>query len=392
MINFALFLHFYQPSTQFPEVLAEINRSSYEPLISIFKDYPRAKVTVNLAGSLLDLWRETGRADIIHWWKETLRSGSLEVVGSAKYHPLLPKLPFSEIQRQVLLQEHSLHDVLDLGTPRGFFPPEMGYSRRVAEAVASRGYSWILLDGSADSGQKSPLTLHPPFTTVKEIAGLNLKALFRDTVFSQRVAFAELTRLDEFMATIRSWKTDQGYFILAMDAETFGWHRPDQLNLLRAIFEAEENGRLGVKLVSLSEICQTFASGGQTEPLTSTWGMAIEEVEKGRIFPRWDNPANEIHRAQWQLFNLAVSAVSSDSDHVRARQALDLGEQSDQFWWAGGDPCWHPLMVEKGAELLKQAVVFAPNAMLSDKEKAEDLVMTIKKLGRAKFGNKPISC
>src|SRR5581483_9544072 len=101
VIYWAPLLHFYQPPMQIPEVLRKVVDESYRPLIDVFRQYPYAKVTVNINGVLTEMLYESGYEDVIDGLRSLSEAGTLEFVGSGKYHPILPLLPDAEIRRQI---------------------------------------------------------------------------------------------------------------------------------------------------------------------------------------------------------------------------------------------------------------------------------------------------
>lgn len=391
MLKIGFLLHFYQPSTQFPEILDKITRRSYEPLLSIFEEFPEAHFTVNFGGSLIELWQRSGRSDLISRCKNVLQKGNIEVVGTAKYHPLLSKIPPTEIESQIRLQEETLSKYLQVPKPRGFFPPEMAYARPLAESLSRLGYNWVLLDQKAcpDSADSSDVT---KAEFVSKIHSLPIKAIFREAPLSYRIAFASIKTLKNFKTAIEHLLTTDGYIILAMDAETFGWHRRTQLRFLRLILKANRSKKAGFELSTISSIVDKFPAGSQIEPLVSSWGNMELSDSGDRIFPRWDNPNNQVHQLQWQLLSLAITACGNDPEDSPSREFLAMGEQSDQFWWASGNPCWLPPMVRSGAELLEKAVHSSPSADSDQKARATFLKDEIIKVGLDKFGKKPVRC
>ncbi|KKT75569.1 MAG: Glycoside hydrolase family 57 [Microgenomates group bacterium GW2011_GWA2_44_7] len=391
MLNIGLLLHFYQPSTQFSETLRKITLRSYEPLLTLFEEFPEAKFTVNLTGSLLDLWEQSGRGDIINRWRAILNQGNIEVVGTAKYHPLLFKLPSGEVERQLLLQEAVLKRLLNLSKPLGFFPPEMGYSRVTAEVISKLGYRWVLLDRSARLGTDFPSTPEVSRET-NSIYNLPIKVVFRDPNLSYKIAFAEVRSLKNFKKVIDPLTDQNGHIVLAMDAETFGWHRRTQMNLLRSFLKADKKRASSFKLLNISRIVEDSSLGAELEPLDSTWGFFRETAAGVRVFPRWDNPENPVHNLQWRLLKLAIEASSLEPEGSTARSFLDQGEQSDQFWWASADPCWLPPMVKAGTDLLEKSILSSSRASLEQKKEATRLALEIIDVGQEKFGKKSKRC
>src|SRR6185295_17930864 len=107
----------------------------------------RARLTININGILCELLEKYGGQDVLDNIKKLLKSGVIELTGSAKYHAFLPLLPESEIERQILLNETTLKKYFGTAWKKsGFFSPEMAYSKKVARVAASLGYKWIIVD------------------------------------------------------------------------------------------------------------------------------------------------------------------------------------------------------------------------------------------------------
>src|SRR6266498_1278614 len=125
MIYWAPVLHFYQPPTQFPEVLKRVCRESYRPLIDLLGEFTRSRATVNINGALTEMLLDSGHDDIIEGLKQLAGNGRIELVGSAMYHPILPLLPECEIRRQIALNQTTNQRAFgDAYQPAGFFAPE----------------------------------------------------------------------------------------------------------------------------------------------------------------------------------------------------------------------------------------------------------------------------
>jgi len=380
-LRLALFLHIYQPPTQFPEVTKEITETSYLKIIEILKKNPQAKITLNICGSLAAQLQNADCHGLITDLHGLAREGRVELTGSAAYHPLLPKLPDNEIIRQIELNEKINKGVFgNTCQPSGFFPPEMAYQRRVGEIVEKLGYKWLLLDESAfprRSGFRYNDRLY-------DLEGTSLKVFFRERETSLAIAFAKVASVSDFKKIFLNRIAPQSFIILAMDGETFGHHQIYQLNFLDGFFACFKSG-----LVTISELLTMFDRVETVEPLTSTWGATIEDSELGRVFPRWDNPKNPIHRWQWKLFRLALKFSNCQG---RVRNLLDKAVHSDQFFWAAHDPCWHPEMIERGARMLRDVVLDIGDASVGDKKKAEMLYEKIIETGKKMYGEEIVAC
>lgn len=399
-MDIALFLHFYQPPTQFSDVLESVIRQSYDPILTLLENNPQVKVTVNMNASL------TEQLSLNHWeilakFRRLCERRQIELVGSAAYHPLLVKIPEAEISRQIKINEEintrlwqvSSQRFKGVESPsvsriRGFFAPEMAINDKVLSAVKSAGYSYILADESAISSEKARL-LGMGRIFIDKATGL--KVIVRHKEVSLDVAFSKIQTTADLLSKA-SQLYGNNYLILAMDGETFGHHRPEQLNLLSSLFSGAvaSDGASGLSLISLSEL---LARNSSSEP------TSIQESSWAESFDRWDNPESPIHKYQWELLNLAIEMVSSDPErdesYWQARNLLDKGLHSDQFWWASYKPCWHYKMVQRGALLLLTSVSILRDESAEIKAKkaqAEDLYHKLTSTSLEMYGDTVVAC
>jgi len=134
-IYWAPLLHVYQPPTQELEILKKINKECYRPLFSTIENYDNAKFTLNINGCLVDLLYEYGMADTMDLLKNLVSENKIEILGTAKYHPIN-----EEINRK---------EFGNIWEKKGFFPPELAVSTKVTEIIYKLGYKWIILSGIA---------------------------------------------------------------------------------------------------------------------------------------------------------------------------------------------------------------------------------------------------
>ena len=386
-IIWANLLHLYQPPTQFTPVLRKIAEESYFELTNIFRTYPKAKVTLNICGSLTEQLLTNGLELLVEQIKELALAGKVELVGSAKYHPILPKLPKEEMRRQIEINNETNRKAFGPAwNPTGFFPPEMAYSRDVAEIVTQMGFRWMVLSEYA-----FPPTVDtaPDNDVIYSMKGMPLKIFFRQGKPSLDLAFGKIWSPEEFYQAASGSIRPGGYLLTAMDGETFGHHRPGLEKVLAAIYQ---DPRFEPHFIS--ELPNLFPKGPEVEPLPSSWGLEGNELRRGIIYPRWDYPGNSIQSRQWQLLNLAIKSVwatsKTDVNYPGVRDLLDKALHSDQFWWAGARPNWHFRMVEAGARMLKDVVWQASGASEEDKAQATQLHQEIIDLGMKLHGDRVI--
>lgn len=370
----ANFLHFYQPPTQKSFWVKKIAAESYRKLVRGLLEHPAAKVTLNINGVLDELLEQNGEIDIIDGLRELLKRGQIEMTASAKYHPLLPMLPDDEIIRQIELNNETHKKYFgDLYQPKGFFPPEMAFSKHVAEVVAQQGYEWIIVDELSFHKERGTVD----YSAIYDVAGLkDFHIFFRERSMSYKILSGQMGTGNLLIETLGDRLKKNEYLLTAMDGETFGHHRPGLEHLLFEIYQSKE-----LQTALISELPGLFPKRLEVDPLPSTWALMEKDLEKNEPFSRWQDSRNVIHQLQWQLTNLALKVVHASKPKQKnfdqARHALDSALHSDQYWWASAKPWWSLEMMERGAKELRDVVNAAPAATAAQRHQAQDLYQKI---------------
>ena len=361
----ANFLHFYQPPTQKKIWVDRITEESYRRVLKGLLDHPAARVTLNINGVLLDLWEEFGHKDVIEMVDQLLDRGQIELTGSAKFHPLLPKIPEDEIKRQIELNAVTLKKYFGDYQPKGFFPPEMAYDSVVAKVAKEMGFSWIIAEELSYPGKVA-------YDRIYQDQETGITLFFRERETSYKILSGQLGTDRLFLEALgaRVWKNE--YLLTAMDGETFGHHRPGMDRALMELLSLE-----AVPTVLISELPEKFPQVEEVSPRPSTWALMEKDLEKKVPFARWDDPDNEIHKTQWELTELAIKTVRNSKDPGKSREMLDRAIHSDQYWWASARPWWSLEMIERGAFELKETISMVPAAADEIKQKAKDLYFSI---------------
>jgi len=361
----ANFLHFYQPPTQKKIWVDRITTEAYRPVLKGLLGHPSARVTFNINGVLLDLWEEFGHKDVIEMVGQLLNKKQIELTGSAKFHPLLPKIPVEEIKRQIELNALTINKYFGDYQPKGFFPPEMAYDAVVAKAAQEMGFSWIIAEELS-----CPSRVQYDRIYQEQETGITL--FFRERETSYKILSGQLGTGKLFLDELGDRVDKNEYLLTGMDGETFGHHRPGMDRALMELLSLE-----AVPTVLISELPEKFPQVERVEPRPSTWALMEKDLEKKIPFARWDDPDNEIHKMQWELTELAIKTVRDSKDPGKAREMLDRAIHSDQFWWASARPWWSLEMIERGAFELKEAVLTTSDAADEAKKKAQELYYSI---------------
>ena len=374
----ANFLHFYQPPTQKEFWVKKIANESYRVIVRGLLANPTDRLTLNINAGLTELFDRYGCHDVIDGLRQLAERGQIEFTGSAKYHPFLPLIPDEEIRRQILLNTETNKKYFgDAYNPKGFFPPEMGYSRHVAEVVKSMGFSWIIVDELAYNGQMNQLKSDTLYT----LKGMeDFHVFFRERDASFRILSAEVG-ISVFSAgmmlkLLGDRVNGDGYLLTAMDGETFGHHRPGLDTLLFEMYTVPE-----LRSVTLSELPGLITKKEECDPLSSSWALMRKDLEQKTPFSRWNDETNPIHKMQWRLTALAIESAhrlpSTDPAYPSVRQMLDRAIHSDQYWWASASPWWSIEMMEAGAKDLSDVVLTNPVATEEERKEAVELYHNI---------------
>jgi hypothetical protein len=304
--------------------------------------------------------------------------GQVEFTASAKYHPFLPLIPDNEIRRQIELNTETNRRYFgDSYQPKGFFPPEMGYSRRVADVVRSMGFEWLIIDELAYSGKLHDIK----WDTIYDLKGADDFTIFfreRDTSF--RILSAEVGVSIFSARMLLNWlgkrlQTNE-LMLTAMDGETFGHHRPGLDALLFELYTVPE-----LESVTLSEARQRMTKRATVDPLSSSWALMRKDLEQKTPFSRWSDETNPIHVMQWELTGLAIASIDkladTDPSFKTVRHELDRAIHSDQYWWASASPWWSIEMIEGGAKELRDVVLHNPSSSEVEKARVQELYQNI---------------
>ncbi len=355
-MKWANFLHFYQPANQQPDILEAIVAQSYRPIIEGIKNHKRVHLTLNMNGALFELFHKYGYEDLIKDLRDLVAEGRIEITGSAKFHALLPLLSDEEIIRQIELNTETLRHFLGDYTPNGFFSPEMAYDERVGKIIDKLGFKWIILDEISCGGEVGQVD----YSQIYKIPGSNLNVYFRDRRLSNLIMSAVVRSRDTLLEAMKDELQNGNYVVTAMDAETFGHHRPGLEKMLFEIFETPE-----FELVRISDVEKYYKVEKEISPAKATWASSKEDIEHEIQFLSWNDPENIIHKWQWDFTTLVLNEVQNmNYQHPRyelVRKKMDMGLASDHFWWASAKPWWSLEMIEYGAFTLLDTLRHVPD-------------------------------
>ncbi len=357
-MRWANILHIYQPPHWPAATVRKVARESYRPLMRILKRHPEIRITLNCAGSLSEQLRALKYHDIIRDIRQLARQGQIELLGSALYHPILPKLPEAEMRRQIQLNTQVNKKILGaVYQPRGIFLPELAYSPAVARVTQKLGFRYMILDEIAHTGRFGEVTPDTQYIHRQTKQAV----VFRNKFISDFLAFrAPLSRPAAFWTELKQGGRSEHTLITAFDGEGLGHHRPGADKLWERLMTDAR-----VESVTISQLLKTYHATASVSPLRSSWSSRPSELKRREPYILWDDRTNPIHQLQWLLLYKTVRFVTRHRRHPyypRARKLLDQRLASDQFWWASAKPWWSKEIVDtKTMELVDIIKLIEPN-------------------------------
>jgi predicted glycosyl hydrolase (DUF1957 family) len=370
--------HLYQPPHWNPSIIRRVARESYVPLMKFLVAHPRIRVTLNVAGSLTRQLEKLGYAALLRDMATVGKRGQVEFLASAMYHPILPLVPEREVKRQIQLNTEMNRRILGAWyKPRGFFPPELAIDSRTAHIIARLGFSYLLADEISAHGNRRAKQTH-----IHRLSKTKMRIAFRYRSASDYIAFSATGRdLNKFVDLV-SVGLHGDILLTAMDGENLGHHRR-----VTATFWYKVVQQSHIKTMTLGDLVRVVRTFDPVTPHAGSWSTTEDDIRNRLPFPLWHDPANELHKLQWELTNLMLKTVEQarrDPGYAAARHELDQTLASDQFWWASMKPWWSMEIVQDAA--LRSLTTLANLSAVRDnthtraRKLAEAIIQTATKL------------
>ncbi len=404
-MKIAFLLHLYQPATQEESLFRRVFTQSYQPLIKLIKNKKNVGFTLNVPLSLLEQMDRYGYKDWIADVKDLYHSERVELVGSAAYHPLLTKISENSAEQQIILNEYSLgyyfgshqgfegEPSLMLKNVNGFFAPECAVNESVANLVGQLGYSWMLVDEPALGEGVTPETYY-------RAGSGSLKFVPRNTAISNLLSFKRDTGVSDVVSALKRYGSD---VVVALDGEMFGHHFSEGMLLLEELMSAFN--REDIKLVTVSELLNTFDEKKIPGLKESTWGADENDTKNGNIYPFWFCKGNKSQELLYKLDQKIAEAFSRNfrlldiqdydtvpfwitsgtndvlNSYLSALLPFLKSQQSDKYWWASNKLTFlGSVLSHKGMILASLAFVEEFSMLLRDLDSAAadeiDLLVT----------------
>ncbi len=310
----------------------------------MLEKHDQIKTTLNISGVLLDLLEQWNHEETIQLIRKLVYKGNIEIVGTAKFHPLLPIIPEKEVSHQIKLNQET--NKKHFGRDgKGFFSPELAIDEKVLKIIQNHGYEWTIVSGIGSQPGKW-------ITNKIQYTPEGLIIFYRDDIISNKIAFNEITAenfvqeilVNDSASTLPTASSDE-FLITAMDGETFGHHiaQYEKIFLEQAYILIEEHK--AVKSVFISELIDIFPKGEETIPRSSSWSTTGKDMESGVFFPLWNHPSNPVHKVLNKMSNSLERIISlcdvnhkkntiDENYYLTARHFYDKSLYSCSSWWA----------------------------------------------------------
>lgn len=341
-----LVIEFYLPPSHGGEAVVRTAKEAFRPILERLEKRPHAPVTIGLDPGVARSLLRHGQSSILSRIAEAVERGQAELAAGSLGHPLLPRLPRAEIERQIRLGHETMSELMGRSwRPQGLLPPALAWARQVAETAADRGLRWILADELALGGLG-----RTPLHRVATLQGRKDVLLY----FRDRALSAALADGDE-KAFLERATVPGGYRVAVVPARSFA--AQGKLALLDSILDGK-----GPMLATLTSLASAFPDREAVEPLPSSWRTTPRELAAGVPFGPWSAPDNPIHGMLWRLVGLGFEATAQrpagepPASWNRMRTLLDEGLHTAPFRYASASPWWDGAVVIRAARDLTAAI------------------------------------
>ncbi len=314
-------LHAYQPITQSKEILERIIGKCYKPFFEMLLENPSVKISLNIAGCLLEkLTMEY--PEIIKLIEKAKDNNQIELMGSAFYHPILPLTRPEDQSYQIQKQNIAVSGIF--GTiPKAFFPPELALNSENIPLIIDEGFKIIV-----SAANSLNLTYGGLYQLDDEREIFILK---RNKTISNRISFdyykRDTAKLEQEIS--RNYKMDKLPVVLAMDLETYGEHHS---NYHKFFFDIAQK----VSTITLTEFQNNYNISTPIDFLYFTsWSTSDEDYQKRFHLPLWNHPENSIHQLQLEHLKL-LEKTKEKMENGSWMDEYQAAHYSCQFWWASG--------------------------------------------------------
>jgi hypothetical protein len=340
-MNLIYVLHLYQPPFQFKEVLEKVYNYSYLPIFEAIKASPKAKISINITGSTLELFQKYSVGNIIQDLKDLYKSGKVEFITTSFSHTLLPYASETQLERQIELNIKTLKKLLNLeeNELNILFPPEFNIDQKSIDFVKTLGIKEVFISQNSIDNFKEEKN---------KLSQNGINFFVRSTKVSRLLENINISSSKDFWGKIDELGLDKnGTYFALHDAEVLGFSFPHKTDFFKEILNDPQ-----IELHTFKEESKKDNFAPYLKNIKhASWERM--EINGKNINPHWKNPENKVHIFQWKLSNLVIDYVEEltkiGADTSYFQHELDTIQYSCQYWWASSYPFWSPGIVSHAA-------------------------------------------
>lgn len=296
MKYWTILLHFYQPPTQDDTITWNIMAFCYLPLLRMLNSKSGFGLTLNITGCLHDQLKKMNATEFFELIEKLEFDGKIELVNSAKDHPIMPLFSNEVLSRQI-----------STGAP-AFFPPELAIDTKTLDFIPNK---YVFVDETS-VGAKMPVAKYKDkilLVNNREVCNL----------FRSYQGNLEANQVIELLGNELT--------VSANDVELFGHHYVERLKVLTDLLDNPN-----LKFLTASQTIETFGSNipEVTNINPSTWQDCKE-------FALWNK--NDLQQKYLKLLETCD---------------VDQAFSSCYLYWLSNWPWWHAGLVEKGVKSMVQ--------------------------------------
>ena len=333
MKYWTMLLHFYQPTTQELRITKSVLETCYLPLLKMLSGKSGFGLTLDISGSLMVQLEQSGADEFFDQIKKLIADGKAEIVNSAMYHPLMPITPKDVLERQIVKNSQTLKDLFGVESTSGFFPPELAVNKETLGIVKS---NYIFVDENAPE---------PKSGEQMSIAKLDGKYLLINNrqVGEMFRSYPEKLSVETVVNLIQKSSSEENLIVSANDAELFGHHYAERLQVLADLLDSKE-----IKFITASEAIDKFS--GNVKTLSGIKDSTWQDCQN---FDLWNK--NILQEEYLELLKTVYMLTKGSLEGV-AEDLLDQAYSSCYLYWLSNWPWWHPDLVGTGAGNLIKCV------------------------------------
>ena len=333
MKYWTMLLHFYQPPTQELRITKSVLETCYLPLLKMLSGKSGFGLTLDISGSLMVQLEQSGADEFFDQIKKLIADGKAEIVNSAMYHPLMPITPKDVLERQIVKNSQTLKDLFGVESTSGFFPPELAVNKETLGIVKS---NYIFVDENAPE---------PKSGEQMSIAKLDGKYLLINNrqVGEMFRSYPEKLSVETVVNLIQKSSGEENLIVSANDAELFGHHYAERLQVLADLLDSKE-----IKFITASEAIDKFS--GNVKTLSGIKDSTWQDCQN---FDLWNK--NILQEEYLELLKTVYMLTKGSLEGV-AEDLLDQAYSSCYLYWLSNWPWWHPDLVGTGAGNLIKCV------------------------------------